>query len=220
MKILKIIIVLTASFIVLPSFAIDQINLTDGTQVEGKILTETPLHIDFRFLSGALKRYKRVEVASLDRDVPSKLDQKIRGNTSLGFLGVKLGGLYLLENNTNNKILFDYGVQAGVTVYDAESSKLTFGLSFDRSEDLNNLNLQLLATRILNSGFYIGPDLGILIQSGSIASSTDFSLGAEFGYEIFMTNSISISPELRYQHVFSSISTNLASLFLTTRFHF
>jgi hypothetical protein len=220
----------------LPAFAIDQVKLTNGQVVEGTVLNDmTNLYVDIRLVNGDTRRIPHSEVASVDRDVPSRKDRDVLGNQSLGFVSLNLGGFYNLDTPPNNKVLFDYGVKAGAVTGQIGDSKLAFAVSYDRasSDDFgfssayNDINLEMLFMRIGNSGFYIGPNVGLAIRTvsedgvdGASTSFTDFEAGGSVGYEVFLSDGFSIGPDVRYEHIFGDSKLNCLKFTLAGTIHF
>ena len=75
----------------------------------------------------------------------------------------------------------------------------------------NDLNLQFLLMRVATTGFYIGPNVGVAIFTGSIDNSslsvdstTRFEAGAQTGYEVFLSDGFSVGPDVRWEHIFGS----------------
>jgi hypothetical protein len=237
-----------AGFFALPAFAIDQVRLTNGQVVEGTVLNDmTNMYVDIRLVNGDTKRIPHAEVASVDRDVPSRKDRDITGNTSLGFVSVNLGGFYVTDNVPDNKVLFDYGIKAGVVTGQMGDTKIGFALSWDRvsqsydygegtsaTSSVNDISLQMLFMRIANTGFYFGPSIGLDIAKGSYSSAdpssgisynasesdTYFAAGAQAGYDVYLTDTFSVGPEVRYEHIFGTAKTNLIKFTLDGSFHF
>jgi hypothetical protein len=213
---------LFAGFLTTPAFAIDQVTLNNGQVVEGTVLNDIPnRYVDIRLINGDTKRFQKTEVASVDRDVPSRKDRDQFGNQSRGFVSVNLGGFYGLNNgSSNNNVLFDYGAKFGVITGQLGESKLAFTLGYDRASTsvgstttaYNDLNLQMLLMRIGNSGFYFGPNIGLSIISFSTdilgtsfsSSTTNFEAGAGAGYEVYFSDGFSIGPDVRYEYVFGN----------------
>jgi hypothetical protein len=233
-------IALFAGFIASPAFAIDQVKLTNGQVIEGTVLNDvTNLYVDVRLVGGETKRIPHNEVASVDRDVPSRKDRDLMGNQSTGFISLTAGGFYRTENILNNHVLFDYGIKAGVISGQIGESKLGFALSYDRASTsegsataaINDLNLQMLFMRVNNSGFYFGPNVGLAIitASNSVASDSTSKLeaGLGLGYEFFLSDGFSIGPDVRYEHLFigdnggsTSTAYNVLKFALAGNFHF
>ena len=224
---------LFAGFLSSQAFAIDQITLNNGQVVEGTVLSDVPnLYVDIRLVGGDTKRFQKSEVASVDRDVPSRKDKDALGNQSSGFISLLAGGAYHLDTTINNSVYFDYGIKAGILAGQLGESKFGFTLSYDRFSQTtagitaasNDLNLQLLLMRLNNGGLYFGPNLGLNIATLSYGSASlsdsRFEIGAGFGYEFFMTDGFSIGPDVRYEHVFSSFANNVLKFALAGNFHF
>jgi hypothetical protein len=233
-----------AGFFALPALAIDQVRLTNGQVVEGTVLNDmTNLYVDIRLVNGDTKRIPHSEVASVDRDVPSRKDRDVLGNQSLGFFGVNLGGFYNTDNPPGSSVLFDYGVRVGFITGQVGDTKFGFGLSFDRAsssqsiEDetihthYNDINLQMLFMRIANSGFYFGPNVGLSIVSGTddiggvsdaadLITQTRLEAGAEMGYEAYLSDSFAIGPDVRYDHIFGSDYINVLKFTMGGTLHF
>lgn len=237
-KLQSLLFVALLSFTSLSAFAIDQVTLTNGQVVQGKVLNDVPnRYVDLELLNGNTKRFERSEVSSVDRDVPNRSkDREMYGNQSSGFASVLLGGYSNLASSTSNsnKVLFDYGVKIGMTTSQMESgARLGFALSFDRVSQsalgltaaYNDLNVQMLWMRISNSGLYLGPNVGLAITSlsdsfGNGISQSDFEAGFGIGYEAFLSDNFSIGPDVRYEHIFSSGSANVIKYTLAGTLHF
>lgn len=226
--------ILAVTFLASPAFAIDQVKLNNGQTVEGTVLNDIPnRYVDIRLINGDTKRFEKSEVASVERDVPSRKDRDQFGNQSLGFVALNAGGYYNLDNPANNNVLFDYGVKAGFVTGASGDTKIGFALSYDRNSRsfnafgvgattvYNDLNLQMLFMRLANSGFYFGPNVGLAIFSTSYDSgapgysNSNFEVGASAGYEAYLTDSFSIGPDVRYEHVFGDSPTKLNALKFT-----
>ncbi|MBC7398251.1 MAG: hypothetical protein H7333_12485 [Bdellovibrionales bacterium] len=250
LKHLGLILLATLTFAT-PSFAIDQITLTNGQVVQGKVRTEVPnRHVDFELTNGNTKRFERSEIASVERDVPNRdKDREMFGNQSSGFLSLLAGGAYQFNNstvtqNSSNNVIFDYGIKVGLNTSQlGDFARLGFALSFDRvsrsysasvffpvgsyNVAYSDLNLQLLFMRVFNSGFYFGPNIGLAFASSSYditsaynASSSDFEAGLGLGYEVFLSDSFAIGPDVRYEHIFSTGGANYLKFALAGTFHF
>jgi hypothetical protein len=214
-----------------PAFAIDQVTLTNGQVVQGTVLNDVPnLYVDIRLINGDTKRFQHSEVSSVDRDVPSRKDNEQFGNQSTAFVSVNLGGYYSLASVPDHNVLFDYGIKVGVITGQLGDSKIAFDLNFDRtsqSVDLgggvtetaayNDLNLEMLFMRMGNSGFYIGPNIGMAILTDSAddgagnsvsVSKTYLEVGVGLGYDAYLSDTFSIGPNFRYEHVFSGSAGN------------
>lgn len=234
----SLILITLFSFTSLSAFAIDQLTLTNGQIVQGKVLNDVPnRYVDIELLNGNTKRFERSEVTSVDRDVPNRSkDREMYGNQSNGFASVLLGGYDNLASNYNNpnKVLFDYGVKLGMTTSQMDSGgRLGFALSFDRVSQssgsltaaYNDLNVQMLMMRIANGGLYLGPNVGLAItslsdSSGNSITQTDFEAGFGIGYEAYLSDSFSIGPDVRYEHIFSTFPANVIKFALAGSLHF
>ena len=230
----------------LSAFAIDQVTLTNGQIFEGTVLNDVPnRHVDLRMINGKTKRFQRGEIAGVERDVPSTSDRSLRGNQSgMSFSG--FGGGYANLNSTTNQVVFDMGVKAAINASNLDFAWLTFGLSYDYISNLtpgamagagtsmHDLNAQVLFTRIGNSGFYGGAIGGLVITSlgslyatpGVSTSTTRFQIGADAGYDFFVSDSFSLGPEVRFEHLLPSSTTgvsttdsNFVKFFLTLSYH-
>lgn len=195
------------------AFAIDQVILKNGTVVEGKVLNDVPnRHVDIRLVNGDTKRFQQTEVSSIERDVPSNTDSKMSGNTSEMFLGFNLGGA--LANVTGAKMVFNGGARFGVNASQLGNfSKLAFALSFNASSSNSELMLQALFRKVANSGFYFGPELGLMIAS----STSKFDIGGLLGYDYYASNSFSFGPEV---HLTSVSGSSQFKFLLGGTFHF
>lgn len=205
-------VLLAALMTSIPSFAIDQVTLKNGDVVEGRVLKDTPnRHVDIELVNGTKKRFERNEIANVERDVPSTRDREMVGNESRMYVGALLGLGVLSNSGFNNKTGLDYGVRFGVTGDPAgDFGRFGAGLSLDRLtfEDtgvdftFTNILAQFLLHRILMSGFYAGPELGLGILSLSTANNSPsfFSYGLLLGYDYFVSPTFSIGPEVHYVH--------------------
>lgn len=151
------------------------------------------------------------------------------------FVGGNLGGALETEG-PGNKLLLNYGVKVGVLAGNLGETQIGVSLSYDRASQklsipttsntglgasvnstesataiYNDLNLAFLFSRVANSGFYGGPNIGLAVLAASYdnafspgQSFTNFELGAEMGYEYFLSDRFSMGPDLRYEHVFQS----------------
>ena len=197
------------------AFAIDQLILKNGTIIEGKILSDVPnRHVDIQLVNGGKKRFQQTEVSSVERDVPSNTDSRMSGSTSQVFAGATLGGY--LVNSTGSTISFNWGGRFGVnTAQLGDFSKLAFALSYNRSSDsdtslnasasISELMLQMLFRKIGNTGFYMGPEIGLLFVSASIGSASGstnrFDIGGLAGYDYYFNDSFSMGPEVHFTSV-------------------
>jgi hypothetical protein len=229
------------------AFAIDQVTLSNGQVIEGTVLNDIPgRHVDLRLINGQTRRYQRAEVSGVERDVPSTSDRSVLGNESNAWFSV-LGGGYLNLINPNsgltaaNSLLFDFGAKFGMNLSNLDFAWLAFALSYDYVADPNNsstgfavnssrayhdLNLQMLFTRVGQSGFYFGPTGGLALfpSNGSLAgtgsaANSYFEVGAVGGYDFFFSRSFSIGPDVRYQHIFTS-DANILKFALQLGLHF
>ncbi len=224
------------------ALAIDQVTLTNGQVVQGKVLNDVPnRHVDIELINGNTKRFERSEVASVDRDVPNRVkDREMFGNDSSAFFSLLAGGAYQFNGGANNNVLFNYGAKIGLnTSQMGDFARLGFALAYDRttqSQDnflpglnltttYNDLNFQVLFMRVGNSGLYFGPNIGLAIFStsttiGGSSSSSNFEAGAGIGYEAFLTDTFSVGPDVRYEHVFGTPSADYIKFALAGTFHF
>lgn len=194
------------------TFAMDQITLKSGAKIRGKILSDRPhQHVDFQDERGNKTRYAADEVANKEWDIPSTAseERKLQIKDSQFYLGAGLGGQLVLNNQTNKKLLFSYGAKMGATFGKlGDFSQATIGLSFQRSARTdtilgtevssawNELMAQFLFTQINNTGFYIGPEIGIGIRSAVNNTQTTFAYGVNMGYDFYASESFSIGPDL------------------------
>ena len=215
-----------ATLLAAPAFAIDQIRLGNGELVEGTILNDVPnRHVDIRLSNGRVQRFQKTEVASIERDVPSSKDSSMRGSESRGWVSLLLGGHVNMNQSagTVNPMNFMFGFKAGVHTANLDFARLSFAISYDYvnqstpfgvisvSSSYHDLNLQGLLTRVGGSGLYLGPNLGLAMFSnsnafspvGSSSMSSNFEFGVGAGYELFVSPSFAIGPDLRYEHIFT-----------------
>lgn len=198
------------------AFAIDQVVLKNGDIVEGRILADVPnRHVDIQLINGTKKRYLQTDVASVERDVPSNLDRRMSGSDSETFFGVNLGGSLL--NLTGATIQFNWGARFGVnTAQLGDFSKLAFSIAYNSSTysdttgaasaTISELMIQPLFRKVANTGFYFGPEIGLLFASASISGATlgstnRFNFGVLTGYDYYFTNSFSLGPEIHFTNV-------------------
>jgi hypothetical protein len=203
------------------AFAIDQVTLKSGEIVQGKVLSEEAnLHVDIETTDGTKKRFAMSDVASVDRDVPSNLDHDMVGADDRVYFGLLGGGSYVITSSgTNNNVIFDYGARFGVTTGRVGSfSRFAFGLSYDRvsqsvgnqDSSENDFYAQFLFTKVANSGFYFGPELGLSIRSSGVdgtsisGTASSFGFGALAGYDYYFNNGFSMGPELHLDHLSAS----------------
>ncbi len=198
------------------AFAMDQVILKNGTIIEGKILSDVPnRHVDIRLINGTKKRFQQSEVASLERDVPSNADSHMSGSTSEIFFGVNLGG-YLITSVSGADPRFNWGGRFGVNAAQlGDFSKLAFALSFNNSSlgsastsigtasaGISELMLQTLFRKVGNTGFYFGPELGLLFLSASVGtlsgSTSEFNFGVLLGYDYYLSDCFSMGPEFHF----------------------
>ena len=230
------------------AFAIDQVTLSNGQVVEGTVLNDVPgRHVDIRLINGQTRRYQQAEVSGVERDVPSTSDRSVLGNESNAWFSVLGGGYLNLMNSTSagtssgNSLLLDFGAKFGMNFSNLDFAWLAFALGYDyvadstntssgfavaQSRSYHDLNLQILLTRVGQSGFYFGPTGGIAIMpsNGSLypatsSSMTYFEVGAVGGYDFFFSKSFSIGPDVRYQHIFTS-DANVLKFALQLGLHF
>ncbi len=133
-----------------------------------------------------------------------------------------------LATNSGSDLLFNFGVKFGFIASRFDFANLGFALSYDYVFDSNNnnnqfffvsrsyhdLNVQALLTRMGQTGFYFGPTLGFAIfpQQNQLGISpmnqnqatSLFQAGAVAGCEFFASKSLSIGPDVRFQHLFSN----------------
>ncbi|NDG84216.1 MAG: hypothetical protein EBX52_04160 [Proteobacteria bacterium] len=253
MKVFRAVFLLAGMVLVgADAFAIDQVTLTNGQVVEGTVLNEVPgRHVDIRLINGQTRRFQHSEVSGVERDVPSTSDRSVLGNESRLWGSLLLGGyLNLTSTGTSSvygsgtTLLFDFGAKLGLSVANLDFAWLAFALGYDYVSDSNansgsgmmlqpsrsyhDLNLQMLLTRVGESGFYFGPTGGIAIvpaqspglyYSTSSASTSYLELGAVGGYDFFFSKSFSAGPEVRFQHIFTS-EANVLKFALQLGLHF
>ena len=218
---------LSLSFIALSSsaFAVDQVTLSNGQVLEGKVLNDVPnRYVDIELLNGNKQRIQKTNVASVERDVPSSKDSSMSGVDSTIYFGV-LGGLSIYsESGSPSYSQFAYGARFGVNATQlGDFGKLAFGLSFDRytlagssipsyvSASVTTIAAQLLVRKIANSGFYFGPEAGLAIMTSSgtfngfsaSESNNAFNIGAVIGYDFYLNQNFSVGPEIHYDHISS-----------------
>ncbi len=200
------------------AFAIDQVILSNGTIVEGKVLSDVPnRHVDIEMINGTKKRFQKTEVASIERDVPSNKDSNLLGNTSRMYAGGLFG--LALVNDDSLKTAFNFGARFGVNFSQmGDFAKLAAGISIDHYKITDyrttntNLLAQLLLRKINNGGLYFGPEFGLSfakteIEVGAVtlsSSKTTFAAGAVIGYDYYATPTVSFGPEIHFQHRFDS----------------
>lgn len=185
--------------LVAPAFAMDQVVLTNGQIIEGKVLNDVPnRYVDIETLNGLKQRFQHAEVASVERDVPSNKENSMLGNDSQIYFGA-LGGLSIAQFSSNSSTVspttytqVNYGARFGVNALQiGDFSKLAFGLSFDRfsesdskfpniSESFTSFQVQALFRKVANSGFYFGPEIGLALvtynnSNGIINTTTKVS---------------------------------------------
>jgi hypothetical protein len=230
---------LLASFACPSAYAIDQVILKSGQTVEGKVLDDVPnRHVDIELPNGDKRRFEQTEVASVERDVPSRVkNSDYYGNDSVGYAGINLGGA-LAASNGNTTFKFNYGARFGVNAGQVgDFSKFAVGLSFNRSSfsdlsfqyNVTEVMMQFLLRKIANSGFYFGPEVGIMVLDSTISgfgatnsgSNTKFNLGGVVGYDFFFNPQFSIGPEIQYTHpLASNTSLSLVKFLINGTVHF
>src|SRR5688500_6878902 len=88
------------------SFAIDQVTLTTGELLEGKVLADVPnRHVDIQLVNGEKRRYPKSQVLSVERDVPSNKDREMYATDKRIFFGPLAGGLI---STTGGNVEFFY----------------------------------------------------------------------------------------------------------------
>lgn len=211
------------------SFAIDQVVLKNGDILEGKVLSEVPnRHVDFQLINGQKKRYPLSEVASVDRDVPSNRDGDMMGVDRRIFLAPMAG--LLLAPSTGDAV-FTFGAKFGVNTANLGGSFFAPALSYRlytategfTSASLHFIDLQFLFRRIGQSGFYIGPEAGVLVVDARLGNLSGtgavFSLGANLGYEIQLSDSFALGPDVNFNYI-PEASGSLLSFMLAATFQF
>jgi len=229
-------------FFLQPAFAIDQVILQDGRTIEGTVLNDVPnRHVDIRLSNGRTQRFQKSEVALVERDVPSSNDRSMLGNQSKAWISILAGGYTSLTNSTSgaNSIFFDFGAKIGFNAANLDFGWFACALSYDyvsqsssttiftATQNYHDLNAQLLLTRVGGSGFYVGPNAGIAIFSvgatglgvGASTSTSYIEAGAQAGYDLFLSPSFSIGPDVRYEHIFT-IEGNVLKFALQAGLHF
>ena len=203
------------------AFAMDQITLSNGQTIECKVLNDVPnMYVDIELPNVTKQRYQHRDVSSVDRDVPSNTrESSTYGNESIGYIG-GLVGFSLYNSNGSSFTQLDYGARVGFNVTQMGNfGKLALGVHFDRfsvnSDTSNTLNVsvpytvilgQIAFRKIANSGFYFGGEAGLGLVSlqqtlNGVTSSTTANIfvgGGFTGYEIFLTPSFSIGPEVHF----------------------
>lgn len=214
------------------SFAIDQVTLTTGELIEGKVLNDVPnRHVDVQLLNGEKRRYPKSQVLTVERDVPSNKDREMYATDRRIFFGPLAGGMI---STSGGSVEFMWGAKLGFNASNLGGSMFAPTLAFKRiansegglSASINFIDAQFLFRRVSNSGFYFGPQLGLAILSYDLSaaslgsgSATSFSAGAVIGYDIQFSDSFSIGPDIQYNHLFNGDS-NLISFGLSALFHF
>jgi hypothetical protein len=224
------------------AFAIDQVILTNGRVVEGTVLNDVPnRYVDIRLSTGRTERFQRTEVASVERDVPSSNDRSMKGAESKGWISLLLGGHFNPTQNLGGGTTMDFmfGAKAGFHATNLDFGRLSFALSYDYvsasaaagfislNQDFHDLNVQVLMTRLGGSGFYLGPNIGLAMFASSAGfggagvsnMSSYFEFGVGAGYEIFVSPSFAIGPELRYESI-STVQRDAIKFALQGGFHF
>ncbi len=231
------------------AFAIDQVILKSGAIIEGKILSEVPnRHVDIQLVNGTKKRIQQTQVSSVERDVPSDVDQKMTGNESGFYFGPQLGLRITMDSASSGSTttFFTWGARAGFnTAQLGDFAKFAVGLSFLHAEENistvtaseNQVFAQFLFRKVGNTGFYFGPELGLDLlristtASTTTASGTAFGFGVDLGYDYYLNDGFSIGTDFRFNHINSatitsstggSISTdssNFLKIMLTGTFH-
>lgn len=216
-------------FCIAPSFAVDQVTLTTGELLEGKVLSDVPnRHVDLQLLNGEKRRYPKSQVLSVERDVPSNKDREMYATDRQIFVGPLAGGLV---STTGGDVEFFWGVKLGFNAANLGGALFAPAIVFKRyattvqtvSASLNWVNAQFLFRRIGNSGFYAGPQLGLAIASisagGTSLSDTAFSGGAAVGYDFQFSDSFSLGPDVQYDHSFDT-GNGVVTFGLAALFHF
>ena len=208
---------LTALALSSSALAIDQVTLNNGQVIEGKVLNDVPnRYVDIELVNGTKQRFQKTEVSSVERDVPSSKDASLNGNDTTVYVGA-LGGLSISQSTFSGSpsySQFNYGARFGVNAMQiGDLGKLAVGLAFDRFSISTNLSpvtaaytsilAQVLLRKIANTGFYIGPELGlsILTQSDGVnpsVSGNSFEIGGLVGYDFYLTPSFSFGPEIHF----------------------
>ena len=212
------------------SFAMDQVVLSSGEIVEGKVLSDVPnRHVDIQLINGQKRRYARDQVASVERDVPSNRDSDMMGVNRRIFFAPMAGLILNIDNGLSE---FGFGAKFGVntgnlgeaTFAPALSYRMLSSSSGTASGSLHLIDTQFLFKRLASSGFYLGPQAGLIVISGTngtySATGAVFSVGADLGYEIQLSDSFSIGPDFNFNHIFAGAGANLISSMLAGTFHF
>lgn len=212
------------------AFAIDQVTLTNGEVLEGKVLSDVPnRHVDIQLINGNKRRIQRTEITNVERDVPSNKDTSIFGNESRVYFGLNAGGYKNMSSSTSD-VLFNYGARFGANMMQmGDFAKLAFGLSYNRSSQtllgltsaVNEVMVQILFRKVANSGFYFGPEFGLVFVNTSIAgqssTSNKFDFGGVGGYDYYLSPSFSMGPEV---HITAFNSDIFTKFLLGATFHF
>jgi hypothetical protein len=209
------------------AFALDQVKLSDGQAVQGQIVNETDSFVDIRLNNHLAKRIPKSSVASIERDISTKDPNEPPGPPRL-FVSLSAGGLLLTGHTDADRVLFDYGGRVGLIAGQIGNFKLAIDLNYDRASitttiadgvyhasGFSDYNLQLLLAPLSMSGFYFGPNAGVLFRSDTIddvdtgSGGKNFELGGSLGYAIPINDLFSIGPDLRYDHDFGPTYLNL-----------
>ncbi len=224
------------------AYAIDQVILRDGRVVEGTVLNDVPnRYVDIRLSTGRTERFQKSDVASVERDVPSSNDRSMRGAESKGWISLLLGGHFNPTQNLGGGTIMDFmfGAKAGFHAMNLDFGRLSFALSYDYvsqstpagfvsvNQDFHDLNVQVLMTRLGGSGFYLGPNIGLAMFTNNTGfggggvnnMSSYFEFGVGAGYEIFVSPSFAIGPDLRYEHI-STVQRDAIKFALQGSFQF
>lgn len=222
------------------SYAIDQVTLTTGELLEGKVLADVPnRHVDIQLLNGEKRRFPKSQVLTVERDVPSNKDRDMFAADRRIFFGPQAGGL-VNTGSGNNDLHFAWGAKLGFNAANLGGSLFSPAISFRHTQisatsilgsgtnSVNLINAEFLFRRISNSGFYIGPQIGLGLQSVNVTltgfgsdsqTDTSFLAGAVIGWDFQFSDSFSIGPDVHYDHFFSG-GGNTFSFALSALFHF
>jgi hypothetical protein len=165
----------------------------------------------------------------------------MRGSESKGWISLLLGGHFNPTQNLGGGTTMDFmfGAKAGFHATNFDFGRLSFALSYDYvsassaagfislNQDFHDLNVQVLMTRLGGSGFYLGPNIGLAMFTNNagfggagvnnMSSYFEFGIGA--GYEIFVSPSFAIGPDLRYEHI-STVQRDAIKFALQGSFQF
>ena len=156
---------------------------------------------------------------------------------SRNLLGINFGEAHS-TNSSNSAALLNYGIKGGVLLGIIGSTRVGFAVNFNHASTgqdssvphpnadqkssklrflngnvfYDNINLELLMTRMENSGFYLGPDIGLSIASGTFnLNGTNANVATSLGMNCAQGKRVNFLPNPSDQSLLNAVELLLDS---------